>query len=77
MLYKNGVIEETGLAAAVLNRRGNGVAWLANKIGPHGHALEPGHIVLAGSFTRVVFAQKGDTIHADYGPLGGIAIQFI
>ena len=54
-----------------------GVAWLANKIGPHGHALEPGHIVLAGSFTRVVFAQKGDTIHADYGPLGGIAIQFI
>ena len=38
---------------------------------------EPGHIVLAGSFTRVVFAQKGDTIHADYGPLGGIAIQFV
>src|SRR6476469_2857667 len=36
-----------------------------------------GHIVLAGSFTRVVFAQKGDTIHADYGALGGIAIQFI
>jgi 2-keto-4-pentenoate hydratase len=24
-----------------------------------------------------VFAAKGDTIHADYGPLGGIAIQFV
>ena len=35
------------------------------------------HIVLAGSFTRVVFAQKGDTLHADFGPLGGLAIQFI
>jgi 2-oxo-hept-3-ene-1,7-dioate hydratase len=34
-------------------------------------------LVLAGSFTRVVFAQKGDTIHGDFGSLGGIAIQFV
>jgi 2-keto-4-pentenoate hydratase len=40
MLYKNGVIEETGLAAAVLNHPANGVAWLANKIAPHGERLE-------------------------------------
>jgi len=26
--------------------------------------LEPGHLILAGSFTRVVFAKKGDTLHA-------------
>jgi 2-oxo-hept-3-ene-1,7-dioate hydratase len=38
--------------------------------------LEPGHLVLAGSFTRVVHAQKGDTLHADFGALGGIAVQF-
>jgi 2-keto-4-pentenoate hydratase len=25
----------------------------------------------------VVFAQKGDTLHADFGPLGGIAVQFV
>ena len=54
-----------------------GVAWLANKLGQHGTALEPGPLVLAGSFTRVVFAQKGDTLHADFGSLGGIAIQFV
>ncbi|HEY2756500.1 MAG TPA: fumarylacetoacetate hydrolase family protein [Pseudolabrys sp.] len=77
IMYRNSEIEETGLAAGVLGHPALGVAWLANKIGPHGHALEPGHIVLAGSFTRVVFAQKGDTLHADFGPLGGIAIQFI
>jgi 2-oxo-hept-3-ene-1,7-dioate hydratase len=40
MLYKNGVIEETGLAAAVLNHPGNGVAWLANKIAPYDERLE-------------------------------------
>jgi 2-oxo-hept-3-ene-1,7-dioate hydratase len=76
IMYKNSEIEETGLAAGVLGHPALGVAWLANKLGQHGVALEPGHVVLAGSFTRVVFAQKGDTIHADYGPLGGIAIQF-
>ena len=77
IMYKNSEIEETGLAAGVLGHPALGVAWLANKIGPHGHALEPGHIVLAGSFTRVVFAQKGDTLHADFGPLGGLAIQVV
>jgi hypothetical protein len=24
-----------------------------------------------------VFAQKGDTLHADFGTLGGIAVQFV
>lgn len=77
IMYRNSEIEETGLAAGVLGHPALGVAWLANKLGSVGTALEPGHIVLAGSFTRVVFAQQGDTLHADFGPLGGIAIQFI
>ncbi len=77
IMYKNSEIEETGLAAGVLGHPALGAAWLANKLGTMGVALEPGHLVLAGSFTRVVFAQKGDTLHADFGPLGGIAIQFI
>jgi len=77
IMYRNSEIEETGVAAGVLGHPALGVAWLANKLGSHGVSLEPGHIVLAGSFTRVVFAQKGDTLHADFGPLGGIAVQFV
>jgi 2-oxo-hept-3-ene-1,7-dioate hydratase len=77
IMYKNSEIEETGVAAGVLGHPALGVAWLANKLGSHGVALEPGHLALAGSFTRVVFAQKGDTLHADSGPLGGIAVQFV
>ena len=77
IMYRNSEIEETGLAAGVLGHPALGVAWLANKLGQHGVALEPGHLVLAGSFTRVVHAQKGDTVHADFGALGGIAIQFV
>jgi 2-oxo-hept-3-ene-1,7-dioate hydratase len=77
ILYRNAEIEETGLAAGVLGHPALGVAWLANKLGAHGVALESGHLVLAGSFTRVVFARKGDTLHGDFGPLGAIAVQFV
>src|SRR5882757_6929382 len=77
IMYCNSEIEETGVAAGVLGHPALGVAWLANKLGAHDVTLEPGHLVLAGSFTRVVFAQKGDTLHADFGPLGGIAVQFV
>jgi 2-oxo-hept-3-ene-1,7-dioate hydratase len=77
IMYRNAEIEETGIAAGVLGHPALGVAWLANKLGQHGVALKPGHLVLAGSFTRVVFAKKGDTLHADFGALGGIAVQFV
>ncbi len=77
MLYKNGVIEETGLAAAVLNHPATGVAWLANKIARHDERLEAGAIVLAGSFTRPTPALPGDGFHVDYGPLGSVALRFV
>jgi 2-oxo-hept-3-ene-1,7-dioate hydratase len=77
IMYRNSEIEETGVAAGVLGHPALGVAWLANKLGQHGVTLEPGHLILAGSFTRVVFARKGDTLHADFGHLGGIAVQFV
>ncbi|MES2183194.1 MAG: 2-oxo-hepta-3-ene-1,7-dioic acid hydratase [Pseudomonadota bacterium] len=77
LLFKNGVIEESGLGAAVLNHPGQGVAWLANKLAPHGEALAAGEIVLGGSFTRPVACAAGDVFHADYGPLGSIAVRFV
>ncbi|MBL8325647.1 MAG: 2-oxo-hepta-3-ene-1,7-dioic acid hydratase [Rubrivivax sp.] len=77
MLFKNGVIEETGLAAGVLNHPATGVAWLANKIAPHDEQLNAGDVVLAGSFTRPTPAARGDTIQVDYGPLGSVAFRFV
>ena len=77
IMYVNSEIEETGVAAGVLGHPAMGVAWLANKLGTLGTPLEPGHVVLAGSFTRVVFAKKGDTLHGDFGQLGGISVQFV
>lgn len=76
LLHRNGVIEETGLAAGVLNHPANGVAWLANKLAPFDVTLQPGEILLGGSFTRPVLARPGDVFHADYGMLGGIGLRF-
>ncbi|MHA7262124.1 2-oxo-hept-4-ene-1,7-dioate hydratase [Arthrobacter sp. TMN-37] len=76
ILYKNQTVEETGVAAGVLNHPAAGVHWLANKIAAHGDGLVAGDTILAGSFTRPLEVDPGDTIHADYGPLGSITCRF-
>ena len=77
VMYRNSEIEETGVSAGVLGHPALGIAWLANKLAPFGGVLEPGNIMLSGSFIRPVWAEKGDTLHADFGPLGGVAVQFV
>ncbi len=77
MLYLNGQIEETGLAAGVLGHPAKGISWVCKRFAPHGVGLEPGQVILAGSFTRPVSVKAGDTVHADYGPLGGISVKFV
>ena len=77
MLHKNGVVEETGLAAGVLGHPALGIAWLANKIAPYGEWLNAGDVVLAGSFTRPVPAERGDVFEADYGRLGRLDFRFV
>ncbi len=77
LLYRNGVIEESGVAAAVLNHPANGVAWLANKLAPHDVQLEAGQVILGGSFTRPVPARRGDTFQVDYGNMGSISCRFV
>src|SRR5580692_4264093 len=76
LCYRNGQLEETGLAAGVLNHPATAVAWLANQIAPNGLALEAGQVVLAGSFIRPIETRKGDTIQADYGPFGTVSCYF-
>jgi len=77
LLTRNGIIEETGVAAGVLNNPAIGVAWLANRLSPWGQSLEPGEVVLGGSFTRPVEARPGDVFNADFGPLGAIGFRFV
>jgi 2-oxo-hept-3-ene-1,7-dioate hydratase len=75
-LSKNGIIEESGVSAAIMGHPAAGIAWLVNKLHVVGAGLKKGQIVLAGSFTRPVDIVAGDVIQADYGPLGAIGVSF-
>ncbi len=77
LLSRNGVLEETGLSAGVLNHPAHGICWVAKRFAPHGITLKERQIILAGAFTAPIAVKAGDTIHADYGRLGSIACHFI
>ncbi|MFJ4152748.1 2-oxo-hepta-3-ene-1,7-dioate hydratase [Streptomyces galbus] len=76
LLYRNETIEETGVAAGVLNHPATGVAWLANKLHQHGTGLDAGELILAGSFTRPMWVSRGDSVLCDYGTMGTISCSF-
>jgi 2-oxo-hept-3-ene-1,7-dioate hydratase len=76
VLYRNDSIEESGVAAAVLGHPAMGIAWLAGKLAQHGDRLEAGELVLAGSFTRPMWVERGDAIRADYHDLGEVSCRF-
>ena len=76
-LYKNGEIEESGTASAVMGNPINSVAWLARKLDEFGVRMEAGHTILSGSFIRAHPMEVGDSFVADFGPLGQISFGII
>ena len=76
LAYRNGVIEETGVAAGVLDHPARGIVWLARRYAAQGRTLEAGQTILAGSFTRPMVVRSGDTFRFDYGVLGAFSLEF-
>ncbi len=76
LTFRNDEIEETGLGAGVLNDPVESVVWLARRMAQYGQYIEPGQIILSGSFIRPVECPSGTEIHADFGPFGSVDINF-
>ncbi len=76
MVFRNNEIEETGLGAGVLNDPVESVVWLARRMAQYGQTIEPGQIILSGSFIRPVECLPGAKIHADFGRFGSVDINF-
>ena len=76
MLRKNGEVAETGCSGAVLGNPVTAVAWLANKVAQFGVTLEPGHVIMPGSCTRMVPLAAGDVITAEFDQLGSVSVGF-
>lgn len=73
---RDGEVEETGLGAGVLNDPVQSVVWLARRMAQYGQSIEPGQIILSGSFIRPVECPSGSTIHADFGRFGHVDLSF-
>lgn len=76
ILYRNGIVEETGLGAGILDHPARGIIWLAKRFAPHGIKLDAGQYIMSGSFTRPIIVQAGDHFKADFGPMGTVELSF-
>lgn len=76
IVTRNGIVEETGLGAGVLNDPVTSVLWLARRMADYGQTIDAGDIVLSGSFIRPIEAPSGSDFHADFGDFGSVTLSF-
>ncbi|TNF19229.1 MAG: 2-oxo-hepta-3-ene-1,7-dioic acid hydratase [Rhodobacteraceae bacterium] len=76
IVSRDGIVEETGLGAGVLNDPVASVLWLARRMAQHGQRIDAGQVILSGSFIRPVECPPGTQALADFGPFGTVSIGF-
>lgn len=76
VLEKHGAEAARAKGANVLGSPANALAWMANRLGEHGHTLRAGQLVLAGSLTPLVPCAPGDELVARFDRLGTIRLRF-
>lgn len=76
IVRRDGVVEETGLGAGVLDDPVTGIVWLVRRLARYGAGLAPGEVVLSGSFIRAIEAPPGSRFEADFGAFGAVSVGF-
>lgn len=76
IVKRDGVVEETGLGAGVLDDPAMGIVWLVRRLATYGMGLSAGEVVLSGSFIRPIEAAPGSLFEADFGSFGQVSITF-
>jgi 2-keto-4-pentenoate hydratase len=72
-----GRYEREGIGANVLGDPRIALTWLANELSRHGVTLRAGHYVTTGTCAVPLdLRPSGESITADYGTLGRIAVRF-
>jgi 2-keto-4-pentenoate hydratase len=76
-MTKNGEPAGSGLGSAVLGTNPlDAVAWLANTLAEFGTGLEAGAVILPGALSGAIPVAPGDTVRAEFGPLGAVSVTF-
>jgi 2-oxo-hept-3-ene-1,7-dioate hydratase len=76
IVTRDGVVEETGLGAGVLNDPVTGILWLVHRLATYGMGIAAGEVLLSGSFIRPIEAPPGSQFHADFGDFGEVSLNF-
>ncbi|MGG1661964.1 2-keto-4-pentenoate hydratase [Brevibacillus sp. NRS-1366] len=76
VLYKNDELVATGSGAAALGHPAHAIAWLANKLHEFGIQLKAGELILPGALSAAQNVTHGDSIVANFGPLGSVSVSF-
>jgi len=76
IVKRDGVVEETGLGAGVLDDPVKGIVWLVQRLAQYDMGLSAGDVVLSGSFIRPIEAPSGSAFEADYGDFGQVNLSF-
>jgi 2-oxo-hept-3-ene-1,7-dioate hydratase len=76
IVSRDGVVEETGLGAGVLNDPVTGILWLVHRLATYGMGIKAGDVLLSGSFIRPVEAPVGSRFEADFGAFGSVSLNF-
>ena len=76
-VFIDGALQETADSRAVMETGPvASVAWLANRLADFGRALEPGEVVMTGSFTRQYMVDRPLAIEARFDPFGSATASF-
>ncbi len=76
IVKRDGIVEETGLGAGVLDDPVTSMLWLVHRLSKYDDGLSAGDIVLSGSFIRPIEATPGSSFDADFGTFGSVRIDF-
>lgn len=72
----DGVVTDSATGAAILGNPAEALAAAANLLGPRGHVLRAGWVVLLGAMTDAVPVSPGSTVTFHYTNLGSISLPW-
>lgn len=76
IVKRDGIVEETGLGAGVLDDPVTGILWLVHRLADYELGTHAGDVLLSGSFIRPIEAPAGSRFDADFGAFGSVSVTF-
>jgi 2-keto-4-pentenoate hydratase len=75
-LIVNDKVVAAGSGAAVLGHPLNALEWLVGKLSSHGLRLAAGDYITTGVTTDTYMVEAGDSVRAEFGPVGAVELSF-